>query len=167
MGARWYQPGTGTFTSRDSIIPSGDSILANRYTYGAGAPLDFDDPDGHWPRWMKRAASAAVNITSNVVEQGVPIQQLRAHRRPLRVVRHQGGRPSDLPAPRSGSARSTMSAVRYVGSETQFGLNQVARGADWAKQQAKMVAQRIYQAKVAVTAAAKSAIKQAVKFAPS
>ncbi|MEJ3749675.1 polymorphic toxin-type HINT domain-containing protein [Actinomycetes bacterium KLBMP 9797] len=53
MGARWYQPGTGTFTSRDSVTyQSGDSVLANRYTYGAGAPLDFTDPDGHWPQWV-------------------------------------------------------------------------------------------------------------------
>ena len=165
MGARWYQPGTGTFTSRDSVnYTSGDSILANRYTYGAGAPLDFDDPDGHWPRWMKRAASAAVNITSNVVNTAYNIG-----RNFVSTVAHYAwsgikavGRAISSTAKWIGE--KTMSAVRYVGSKIQSGLNQVARGADWAKQQAKMVAQRIYQAKVAVTAAAKSAIKQAVKF---
>ncbi|MFI5837254.1 LamG-like jellyroll fold domain-containing protein [Micromonospora sp. NPDC051300] len=78
MGARWYDPGTGGFTSRDSVTyTSGDSILANRYTYAGGAPLDFDDPDGHWPRWLKRtvnrvssAASFVVNTAATVVTAG-------------------------------------------------------------------------------------------------
>ncbi|WP_143116382.1 LamG-like jellyroll fold domain-containing protein [Lentzea xinjiangensis] len=54
MGARWYQPGTGAFASRDSVsASSGPSVLFNRYTYGAGRPLDMVDPDGHWPDWGK------------------------------------------------------------------------------------------------------------------
>ncbi|MFG2883521.1 LamG-like jellyroll fold domain-containing protein [Streptomyces sp. NPDC048297] len=62
MGARWYDPGTGTFDSRDSYTyASGASILANRYAYGAGDPLDYSDPDGHWPScgWCKKAVSWA------------------------------------------------------------------------------------------------------------
>jgi RHS repeat-associated protein len=64
MHARWYDPGTGAFDSRDSYTySSGASILANRYTYGAGAPLDYTDPDGHWPScgWCKKAAKWAGN----------------------------------------------------------------------------------------------------------
>lgn len=54
MGARWYQPSTGAFTSRDTVsAASGSSVLFNRYTYGAGRPLDMIDPDGHWPDWKK------------------------------------------------------------------------------------------------------------------
>lgn len=54
MGARWYQPNTGAFASRDTVsASSGASILFNRYTYGAGRPLDMIDPDGHWPNWGK------------------------------------------------------------------------------------------------------------------
>lgn len=50
MGARWYDPGTGAFISRDDVTySSGDSVLANRYVYGAAAPLDHIDPDGHAP----------------------------------------------------------------------------------------------------------------------
>ncbi|MEW2521968.1 polymorphic toxin-type HINT domain-containing protein [Actinacidiphila alni] len=49
MGARWYDPSGGTFDSRDSLDYSGGaSILANRYTYGNGDPLDTVDPDGHF-----------------------------------------------------------------------------------------------------------------------
>ncbi|WP_344496141.1 polymorphic toxin-type HINT domain-containing protein [Nonomuraea monospora] len=50
MHARWYQPGTGTFTSRDTWTLTPDpSIHANRYTYGAGSPLLTTDPSGHAP----------------------------------------------------------------------------------------------------------------------
>ncbi|WP_233439325.1 RHS repeat-associated core domain-containing protein [Lentzea atacamensis] len=50
MGARWYSPGTGGFTARDSIsLPSSPSGMANRYAYGLGAPTNFSDPDGHCP----------------------------------------------------------------------------------------------------------------------
>ncbi|NDK25309.1 DNRLRE domain-containing protein [Streptomyces sp. TR1341] len=48
MGARWYQPGTGTFASRDSwqLDPS-PSVQANRYTYAGADPLNGTDPSGH------------------------------------------------------------------------------------------------------------------------
>ncbi|MGV9625460.1 LamG-like jellyroll fold domain-containing protein [Streptomyces sp. NPDC003487] len=48
MAARWYQPGTGSFTSRDTwqLDPS-PSVQANRYTYGNGGPLGSIDPSGH------------------------------------------------------------------------------------------------------------------------
>ncbi|MFJ9006315.1 RHS repeat-associated core domain-containing protein [Streptomyces canus] len=48
MAARWYQPGTGTFGSRDTWqldpTPSGQ---ANRYGYGSGRALNGTDPSGH------------------------------------------------------------------------------------------------------------------------
>ncbi|MEU6984955.1 LamG-like jellyroll fold domain-containing protein [Streptomyces sp. NPDC046324] len=48
MASRWYQPGTGGFTSRDTWqldpTPSG---RANRYAYGEGGPLNGIDPSGH------------------------------------------------------------------------------------------------------------------------
>ncbi|HEX4816260.1 MAG TPA: polymorphic toxin-type HINT domain-containing protein [Nonomuraea sp.] len=48
MHARWYQPGTGTFTSRDTatLNPS-PSVQANRYTYANASPLTGADPTGH------------------------------------------------------------------------------------------------------------------------
>ncbi|MEV4754381.1 polymorphic toxin-type HINT domain-containing protein [Micromonospora sp. NPDC049559] len=51
MGARWYNPATGTFDSRDDVgYDGGSSVDANRYTYGSAAPLDHTDPDGHRSR---------------------------------------------------------------------------------------------------------------------
>jgi RHS repeat-associated protein len=48
MHARWYQPGTGSFTSRDTatLNPS-PSVQANRYTYANASPLTGIDPTGH------------------------------------------------------------------------------------------------------------------------
>ncbi|WP_113700962.1 RHS repeat-associated core domain-containing protein [Nonomuraea lactucae] len=51
MHARWYQPGTGTFISRDTwTLSPTPSIQANRYTYANGGPPTRTDPSGHQPR---------------------------------------------------------------------------------------------------------------------
>ncbi|MFC6079866.1 RHS repeat-associated core domain-containing protein [Sphaerisporangium aureirubrum] len=49
MGARWYDPQTGAFDSRDGLTldPVPASTGANRYTYAGGGPLDGADPSGH------------------------------------------------------------------------------------------------------------------------
>ncbi|MEV0228095.1 RHS repeat-associated core domain-containing protein [Nonomuraea sp. NPDC050786] len=49
MHARWYQPSTGAFTSRDTatLNPS-PSVQANRYTYANASPLTGTDPTGHY-----------------------------------------------------------------------------------------------------------------------
>ncbi|WP_260193248.1 RHS repeat-associated core domain-containing protein [Actinophytocola gossypii] len=50
MTARWYDPSTGAFTSRDSVtLPASPSGLANRYAYGLGSPTNYTDPTGHAP----------------------------------------------------------------------------------------------------------------------
>lgn len=50
MAARWYQPGTGGFTSRDTwqLDPSQSAQRANRYSYGFGSPQNGTDPTGHF-----------------------------------------------------------------------------------------------------------------------
>ncbi len=49
MAARWYQPGTGGFTSRDTWQLDPDpSAQANRYTYANASPLNGVDPTGHY-----------------------------------------------------------------------------------------------------------------------
>ncbi|MEU8240978.1 LamG-like jellyroll fold domain-containing protein [Actinoplanes missouriensis] len=49
MHARWYNPETGQFDTRDSanLSPVGDSANANRYGYANGNPLNGIDPSGH------------------------------------------------------------------------------------------------------------------------
>ncbi|MCA2220590.1 polymorphic toxin-type HINT domain-containing protein [Nonomuraea aurantiaca] len=48
MHARWYQPGTAGFSSRDtwSLSPE-PSIQSNRYAYASAGPLSRIDPSGH------------------------------------------------------------------------------------------------------------------------
>ncbi|MFD5764275.1 RHS repeat-associated core domain-containing protein, partial [Streptomyces sp. NPDC127049] len=48
MAARWYQPGTGGFTSRDTWeLDPKPSVQANRYTYANAGPMNGIDPTGH------------------------------------------------------------------------------------------------------------------------
>ncbi|MGW5425055.1 LamG-like jellyroll fold domain-containing protein [Streptomyces sp. NPDC003943] len=48
MAARWYQPGTGSFTSRDTWqLDPNPTVQANRYTYANASPLNSTDPTGH------------------------------------------------------------------------------------------------------------------------
>ena len=61
MGRRWYSPGTGGFTARDSVFGELRSpVSLNRYTYANDDPLGYFDPDGRSP-WstFKKAASGA------------------------------------------------------------------------------------------------------------
>ncbi|GAA2997286.1 hypothetical protein GCM10010483_47580 [Actinokineospora diospyrosa] len=49
MAARWYNPATATFYSRDDIAGAGGPGVAghNRFAYGAASPMNYNDPDGH------------------------------------------------------------------------------------------------------------------------
>ncbi|MFD8530740.1 LamG-like jellyroll fold domain-containing protein [Streptosporangium canum] len=48
MDSRWYQPGTGAFSSRDTAtLNPNPSIQANRYSYANAGPLTGADPTGH------------------------------------------------------------------------------------------------------------------------
>ncbi|MFF3441293.1 RHS repeat-associated core domain-containing protein [Streptosporangium sp. NPDC002721] len=64
MAARWYQPSTGSFVSRDTLTQNPDpSVQLNRYAYANNNPLTNIDPDGH--KATKAAKMAAqVMLTS-------------------------------------------------------------------------------------------------------
>ncbi|NGY63642.1 hypothetical protein G7043_32460 [Lentzea sp. NEAU-D13] len=56
MGARWYEPTSGSFVSRDSVDQGGPGSGGfNRYAYGVGSPVNGFDPDGHG--WFSDAVS--------------------------------------------------------------------------------------------------------------
>ena len=45
MTARWYDPASGAFSSRDSAaLPANPSSIGHRYNYGAGAPTNYTRP---------------------------------------------------------------------------------------------------------------------------
>jgi RHS repeat-associated protein len=49
MGARWYNPSTATFRSRDTYMGTLQTPFSlNRYTYGLNNPLRYNDPTGHY-----------------------------------------------------------------------------------------------------------------------
>ncbi|WP_318783678.1 polymorphic toxin-type HINT domain-containing protein [Plantactinospora soyae] len=162
MGARWYQPGTGTFTSRDSVnYAKGDSILANRYTYGAGAPLDYDDPDGHWPSLksigssissgFSRAVSNVRHYTSSAVSAGWSAFKTFN---------------SFVARGASWVINKTVSAIKTTFTKIGEGVNALRTGnfKNWAVQQARAAQAQLHRAKVAITARAKAAVEQVVKF---
>ncbi|MFB7673923.1 LamG-like jellyroll fold domain-containing protein [Kitasatospora purpeofusca] len=92
MHARWYRPGTGGFTSRDSwqLNPT-PSVQANRYTYANASPLNGTDPSGHIVRadcgcggpmilgatavgvsvWATGPGSSALNDFGNSLASGI------------------------------------------------------------------------------------------------
>ncbi|WP_212827134.1 LamG-like jellyroll fold domain-containing protein [Catellatospora sp. TT07R-123] len=72
MHARWYNPDTGQFDSRDTVSnnPVPASIGANRYQYGDGIPLIATDESGHCSWYdvvcgAKKVASSAVQKWNN------------------------------------------------------------------------------------------------------
>jgi large repetitive protein len=68
MLARWYNPDTGRFDSRDTVAnsPMPASIGANRYEYGDGMPTTVTDPSGHCSFWNVAChAKSVVNAWNN------------------------------------------------------------------------------------------------------
>lgn len=173
MHARWYDPGTGAFDSRDSYTySSGASILANRYTYGAGAPLDYTDPDGHWPScgWCKKAVKWAGNKITRGASYAYKTARSVYHGVQW-AVRHPGaalnkalsyvGKAANYLYRKSGLKTvvdATVNAVKWVGQKTGF--------TQWAREKARQAARAAYQAKVYITKKAKAAVSYAAKHNP-
>ena len=80
MGARHYDPASGRFTARDTIVGSLSApISLNRYLYANGNPISNTDPTGHWPDWVDdlgKAAGAAVDDTISTAFKGDAISTL-------------------------------------------------------------------------------------------
>ncbi|MGI5398458.1 polymorphic toxin-type HINT domain-containing protein [Streptomyces sp. CA-135486] len=171
MGARWYDPGTGAFDSRDSYnYASGASILANRYTYGAGAPMDYSDPDGHWPScgWCKktwnkvkknkyvRAAYKGAKAVVNAVVYTVrhPLSALRIAGRAL-------GKAASWAYEKSGLKHVVDAGIRIakdIGRRTGI--------TEWAKEKAEQARRAYHEARAAITRKAKEAVAYAAKHNP-
>ncbi|MFC7713069.1 LamG-like jellyroll fold domain-containing protein [Micromonospora lupini] len=70
MLARWYNPDTGQFDTRDTASndPVPDSVNANRFQYGDANPLTTTDPSGHWGlSSLKKAFRSTVAVVTNPV----------------------------------------------------------------------------------------------------
>jgi RHS repeat-associated protein len=66
MGARWYAPAEGHFTSADTVqvSPDPDPAAGNPFAYASDEPLNVTDPTGHWG-W--NPISAVVSIAKKTV----------------------------------------------------------------------------------------------------
>jgi RHS repeat-associated protein len=67
MLARWYNPDTGQFDTRDAVDnnPVPDSIDANRFAYADDNPMTNTDPTGHW------SLGGLIKKAKSVVSRGV------------------------------------------------------------------------------------------------
>jgi RHS repeat-associated protein len=187
MGARWYNPSSGAFTARDSVTyVSGDSILANRYTYAAGDPLGNTDPDGHWPScgWCKKAVNAVSNAVSSAyhaVSSAVSSAWGYASRAASRawdfaktvvtkvvsVVKHVAKK---VTSAAKWVYHKAKSAVKWVANKVSAGTswlkNKAAAAASWAKQKAAAAKRAAIAAAHRVTNAAKAAVAYVAKHNP-
>ncbi|GGJ97687.1 hypothetical protein GCM10010123_29630 [Pilimelia anulata] len=160
MGARWYEPNTGGFASRDSVAyRAGDSILANRYAYGAGAPLDHADPDGHWPGWLDRARQSAGNMISGAISAvGHAVNTgIRFIGSALRTVGHY------LSEGAKWLYQKVRAGVSWVAEKVGQGMRALRAGFNWAKERAAAIARAAYERAREVTRQARAAIDHAIK----
>ncbi len=84
MGARWYVPSTAIFTARDTVFGQlATPVSLNRYTYAAGNPLRYFDPDGHRYEETGSTARSSTKSTgtsgagSRTVSAGSPMKKAK------------------------------------------------------------------------------------------
>ncbi|MFG1993930.1 LamG-like jellyroll fold domain-containing protein [Actinoplanes sp. NPDC048988] len=83
MHARWYNPDTGQFDSRDSVAnnPVPDPVSANRFAYADNSPLLDTDTTGQWPDILKKTfkkvtkAVTSIPIVKVAVQAAKPLAQ--------------------------------------------------------------------------------------------
>ncbi|MFD5872478.1 LamG-like jellyroll fold domain-containing protein [Streptomyces sp. NPDC060322] len=169
MGARWYDPGTGAFDSRDSYTyASGSSILANRYTYGAGSPMDYTDPDGHWPscgfcssvikkikknKYVKQAYKTAKRVKDAVV------YAVRNPRAALSKALDFAGRAVNYLYRKSG-----LKTIVDYGKKIYRSAEKQAR--EWAREKIVQARQAYHAARAAVSRKARDFAAQVAKHNP-
>ncbi|MFF5293698.1 RHS repeat-associated core domain-containing protein [Paractinoplanes globisporus] len=169
MGARWYDPGTAAFLSRDTVdYTTGDAVLANKYAYAADDPLGNNDPTGNWPScgWCKKAISQVSSVVStgaSYVWSGVQT----AYHATTSALSSAGSwlynqASAGLSALKRGwdyAYGATKNFIKSVGHSIVDTWNNtirptLSRAKQWAKAQAKMV----YQRSVAIAQHARAAI---------
>ncbi len=137
MGARWYDPNSGSFTARDTVdYTRGDSITANRYTYGNGDPLTFTDPDGQlscgFCKSVKNKVSQAASWVGSKVSSG--FSMVKSH--VSSGIKWFGSTVwsgakfvgSKIASAAKWVGKKVKSAAKWVGSKVSSGLKAIGRG---------------------------------------
>lgn len=69
--ARYYDAGTGNFTTPDSLVPDATDVQSyNRYMYVVGNPIKYNDPSGHCPFCIAILIAALVGAAVGAVAAG-------------------------------------------------------------------------------------------------
>ncbi|WP_433393186.1 polymorphic toxin-type HINT domain-containing protein [Micromonospora sp. KLBMP9576] len=151
MGARWYEPGTGAFVSRDTAnYSTGDAILANRYTYAAGDPLAHVDPDGYWPScgWCKSVVNKVKKTASRVVS----------------AVRSVASRVwSGVKTAASAVWAGVKSVASRIGSAIKAAATAISNGAKWLYNKARSAVNWVSQKVRSATAWVAGKVSRAIK----
>jgi hypothetical protein len=137
MGARWYAPSAGDFTSADTVqvSPDPDPVAGNPFAYAGDEPLDVTDPSGHGcgifsvvcsagkSLYHKVASSPVVKavvkkiapVVKAVVKKAAPLV-----RAVVRVVR-------DIPAKVADGARAVVHVAVYAVTHPVAAVKAVVR----------------------------------------
>ena len=69
VSSRYYDPEIGRWINADDAIAGvgGDIRGYNLFAYCMNDPVNMSDHTGHWPQWIKNAASAVVNAVKKAV----------------------------------------------------------------------------------------------------
>ncbi len=69
VSSRYYDPEVGRWINADDAIAGvgGDIRGYNLFAYCMNDPVNMSDHTGHWPQWIKNAASAVVNAVKKAV----------------------------------------------------------------------------------------------------
>ncbi len=82
-GARYYDPALGQFVSPDTIVPDETEVFAyNRYMYGYGNPVKFNDPSGHCPavtRENHAEAAGCHQLATTILQQWDKTEETAAY----------------------------------------------------------------------------------------
>lgn len=175
MKARWYDAGSGTFSSRDSVqYSSGPSALANKYLYGAGDPVTQNDPDGHWPScsWCDKVKEKASDVYSSVTStiSSAWNYTTSAASAMWGYTRSLMNTISDAVSWLYDKAKQAVSTVvGAVSAAASWAEQRISDGIDWARQQAAAAAAAAaaaHRAAVAVSDKTKRLIERAAKHNP-
>jgi large repetitive protein len=161
MLARWYDPVTAAFDTRDAanVSPVGDSIAANRYAYASANPLTNIDPDGAWSirgafksvaKTVTKAAKVVVNTAVSVAKAVYNNVILPVVKAVVNVVKTVVNAVVNVVKSAANWVRSTVSkAASWVAQKTAAARAWVAQKAAAARAAAARVYQAAKQAAVA------------------
>ncbi len=120
MGARWYDPSAGDFTSADSVQvdPVLDSAAANPFAYAADNPLEGMDPSGHrvvnLPGDYGNTPEQSAHIISTSQQAAAKTgadQQATAQAKALTAAAAKSHSPAAIKAAKAAQARAAAAAA--------------------------------------------------------